>query len=36
MAALVGLAVAVSAAPAAGYVVEISTSIPIASAGDDS
>jgi hypothetical protein len=34
LAVLVGLAVAVSAAPAAGYVVEITTSIPIASAGD--
>ncbi len=35
VAALIGLAIAVSADPSAAYVAAITTSIPIASAGDD-
>jgi len=35
LAALVGLAFAATAEPAAGYVVEITTSIPVVSAEDD-
>jgi hypothetical protein len=35
LAAIIGLAVAVFADPAAAYVVEITTSIPVASAVDD-
>ena len=36
LAVLVGLTVAISAGPAAAYMAEITTSIPIASAEDDS
>ena len=35
LAAIIGLAIAVFAVPAAAYVVEITTSIPVASAADD-
>jgi len=35
VAAIIGLAIAVSADPSAAYVAAITTSIPIASAGDD-
>src|SRR2546426_10809539 len=35
LAAIIGLAIAVFADPAAAYVVEITTSIPVASAADD-
>jgi hypothetical protein len=35
LAAIIGVAIAVSAHPAAAYVAEITTSIPLTSAGDD-